>query len=299
MSLKTVIKRIVKKESPYTDFQSKTAEEEQLLSSDLWANLQTINDSLGNSPDVVIRELVFKLPDELTIADVYIDGLADAIAVNQFILEPLLSANRDGLSNLMMASTGQDILQKLMNVVLPVGAIRNVSDLDNLLQALLSGETAVLADGYNRAALIGLKGGEDRGIQEPSSQTVIRGPKEGFTEDISTNIALVRRKIKDPALWLESYPIGRMTKTNVSFMYLNGTVNNQVIQEVRSRLKQIRIDGILESGYIEELIQDKTYSPFPTMYNSERPDVVAAGLLEGRVAILVDGTPFVLLVPHF
>ncbi|WP_194843195.1 spore germination protein, partial [Paenibacillus polymyxa] len=102
---------------------------------------------------------------------------------------------------------------------------------------------------------------------------------------------------KDPNLWLETFQIGRVTKTDVVIMYINGIAKEKIVKEVRERINRIDIDGILESGYIEELIQDKTFTPFPTVHNTERPDAAAAGLLEGRVAILVDGTPFVLLVP--
>ncbi|MED4797818.1 spore germination protein, partial [Priestia megaterium] len=129
------------------------------------------------------------------------------------------------------------------------------------------------------------------------SQTVVRGPRDSFTETLRTNTALIRRRIKSPKLWIESQQIGEFTKTDIALVYIDGIADEQVIQEVKERLSKIDIDGILESGYIEELIQDEDYTPFPTMHNTERPDSVAAGLLEGRIAILVDGTPFVLMVP--
>ena len=141
------------------------------------------------------------------------------------------------------------------------------------------------------------RGGERRSIQEPASQVVIRGPHEGFTESISTNIAMVRRIIKSPDLWVETMKIGKVTKTDVSIMYLNGIAKNEVVDEVRNRLQRIKIDSILESGYIEQLIEDQSLTTFPTMYHTERPDSVAGNLLEGRVAIFVDGTPFVLVAP--
>ena len=134
-------------------------------------------------------------------------------------------------------------------------------------------------------------------LRNHTSQSVVRGPREGFSENIRVNTALIRRKIKDPSLWMESKEIGRLSKTNVAIMYINGVADDKIVKELHSRLDRIDIDGILESGNIEEFIQDSQYSPFPTVYNTERPDVVAAALLEGRIAILVDGTPFVLIVP--
>lgn len=188
-------------------------------------------------------------------------------------------------------------LRYLKEEVITVGGIKEISDFDSILTAIMGGDVVVLLDGHKDGLMIGMKGWKDRGVQEPSAQTVIRGPKEGFTESIRTNTALIRRRIKDSNLWLENRVIGRITKTDVSIMYIKGIVDDKVVDEVRERLDRIDIDGILETGYIEDLIQDETYTPFPTIYNTERPDVVAAGLLEGRVAILVDGTPFVLLAP--
>ncbi len=108
---------------------------------------------------------------------------------------------------------------------------------------------------------------------------------------------MVRRIIKSPDLWVETMKIGRVTKTDVSIMYINGIAKNEVVDEVRNRLQRIKIDSILESGYIEQLIEDQSLTTFPTMYHTERPDSVAGNLLEGRVAIFVDGTPFVLVAP--
>ncbi|MGH1070676.1 spore germination protein [Bacillus cereus] len=172
-----------------------------------------------------------------------------------------------------------------------------MENFDELYDALLSGNTILLINKFKQGLIAGTSGGEKRGVQESTSQAVIRGPKDGFTENIRVNTALIRKRIKSPNLWLENLTIGIETQTNVSIMYINGIVNNSLVKEVKTRLKKIQIDGILESGQIEELIQDKTYTPFPTIYNTERPDVIAAGLLEGRIAVLIYGTPFILLVP--
>lgn len=161
----------------------------------------------------------------------------------------------------------------------------------------INGETVILLDGYTKGISTSTRNENGRAISEPVNESVIRGPREAFTETLRTNTALIRRKIKDPNLWLKSRIIGKYTKTNVSIMYINGIANDKVVTEVMERLDRIDMDGILESGYIEELIQDSTLTPFPTVYNTERPDVIAAELLEGKVAILVDGTPFVLIVP--
>ena len=169
--------------------------------------------------------------------------------------------------------------------------------MDDALLHVLSGDTVLFLEGYQTCIVASTRGWRDRAVSEPQSQTVVRGPRDSFTETLRTNTALIRRRIKSPKLWIESQQIGEFTKTDIALVYIDGIADEQVIQEVKERLSKIDIDGILESGYIEELIQDEDYTPFPTMHNTERPDSVAAGLLEGRIAILVDGTPFVLMVP--
>lgn len=134
-------------------------------------------------------------------------------------------------------------------------------------------------------------------MEDPASETVIRGPREAFTECISNNAALLRIKIKNPALTFESMKIGKRTRTGVQLAYMKGTANPELVDKIKKRLQTIKTDAILESGYIEQYIEDAPFSIFATISYSEKPDVVAAKILEGRVAILVDGTPFVLTAP--
>ncbi|GGH36991.1 spore germination protein [Paenibacillus segetis] len=259
-------------------------------------NIQYIKTTLGNSTDLIVREIQIGPGKQIKAAIFYTDGLSDAKSVQNFIMETLLQNNvNSSLDN--MRSDHQDPLQVLKERILTVGEIKDVNEFRTLFTSLLSGDVILLLDGYTQGFTIGMREWKDRGVTETSTETVIRGPKEGFTENLRTNTALIRRKIKDPNLWLETKEIGRVTKTNVAIMYIKGITKDTIVQEVHQRLDRIDIDGILESGYIEELVQDETYTPFPTIYHTERPDVIAADLLEGKVAILVDGTPIVLVVP--
>jgi spore germination protein KA len=146
--------------------------------------------------------------------------------------------------------------------------------------------------------VIGMRGWAERNIDEPDTEAVVRGSREGFTETLRTNTALIRRRIKNPNLVFESFKIGKQTHTDICIAYIDDIANKKVIEEVKNRLNRIDTDCILESGYIEQFIEDNPFSPFSTIGNSERPDTVAAKLLEGRVAIFCDGTPFVLTVPY-
>jgi spore germination protein KA len=136
-----------------------------------------------------------------------------------------------------------------------------------------------------------------RSVSEPTTEVNIRGPQDSFNESIATNVSLIRRRLKSPKLWLESMRIGTVSQTEVSIMYLKGIAEDRLVDEVKQRLKDIRIDAVLESGNIEELVQDATYTPFPTVFNTERPDVASGNLLEGRIAVLVDGSPNILILP--
>ncbi|MDK2933590.1 MAG: spore germination protein [Clostridiales bacterium] len=267
-----------------------------LLKECLQENIKIVKETLGESSDIVIREFHAGEGGKFHLGVMYTDGLADKKLVQDFILEALMLDLRkiDIDSSVLLKKNSFEILKDL---VLPVGEMKEISDFDNFFTHLLSGNTVILMDGYGKGLVVNSRGWEERGVQEPSSQTVVRGPKDGFTETLRINTALIRRRIKDPNLWIETKPIGRRTKTDVAVVYIKEVANDKIVEEVHKRLDNIDIDGILESGYIEELIQDETFTPFPTMINTERPDIVAAGLLEGRIAILVDGTPFALLLP--
>ncbi|MFC5650327.1 spore germination protein [Paenibacillus solisilvae] len=257
-------------------------------------NLHHIRTQLGHSPDITIRE--FEVGSSHSqVAMVYMNGITDMGMVNEFILHSLMidtaiETNKD------MASD-KSMFDFIRNNALSIGEVKVIKGWNEALLSIMSGNAAIFIDGWTEAIGCGTKGGELRAVTEPSSQVVIRGPKDGFTESIGTNVALVRRRIKSSNLWLESMRIGKVTQTDVAIMYIKGVADDKIVQEIKKRLNGIDFDSILESGYIEQLIQDKSYTIFPTIHNTERPDSVASNLLEGRIAIFVDGTPFILIAP--
>lgn len=284
-------------QNPNSNQQQKEQQPKQPLYFSLDENIKEIKSALGNSTDLIVREICIGTTGEIRACIAYTDGLVDVKIIQESILESFQFKLRNTSPAIDFDKEHDSLLKYIKEYALTIGEVKEVRDFPSLFTPLLSGETIILIDGYNQGFAASTKGPEHRAITEPSVQTTIRGPKEGFTELIRVNTSLLRRKIKDPNLWLETMQIGNVTKTDVAIMYIKGVAKEEVVQEVRSRLGKIDIDSILESGYIEEMIQDKTLTPFPTVYNTERPDAVAAGLLEGRVAILVDGTPFVLMVP--
>ncbi|WP_458412911.1 spore germination protein [Schinkia sp. CFF1] len=270
---------------PNSDFQCPLFER-------LFDNLEKIKQQTGNSPDIITREVKIGNNFEINAAIVYVEGIVDGQTIHDFLLESLMR-------NPMLPEKlrQKEALEVMKDELLPIGNVKFVGDWEVLFTSLMSGATIILLDGGKLAICADTKGGEVRSVEEPSSQVTVRGPRDGFTESIRTNTSLVRRRIQSPDLWLESMKIGRVTKTDVAIMYIKGIAKEEIVEEVRTRLKRIEIDGILESGYIEQLIEDQTFTTFPTLYHTERPDSVAGNLLEGRVAIFINGTPFVLIAP--
>ncbi|KAA0566696.1 spore germination protein [Bacillus sp. CH30_1T] len=254
-------------------------------------NLDIIRQKTGNSSDLVVRHLKMGRDSDIKTAIVYIAGIVDNRTIQEFLLQTMMKDDDKEKLN------EHDALELISEDMMTVGNVLSLNTWEDLFSSLMAGDTLVLVDGISKALSASTKGGEKRSISESNTQMVVRGPKGAFTESIETNTAMVRRIIKTPDLWMESVKVGRVTKTDVTLMYIHGIANEQVIEEVRQRINKIDIDSILESGYIEQLIEDQTLSPFPTIFNTERPDVVAGNLIEGRIAIFVDGTPFVLIAP--
>jgi spore germination protein KA len=256
----------------------------------LAAAVKLVKETLGNSPDVISREV--KL-DGAPLVAIYVDGLADKSQVEK-VLDSLL------LKRPLVERAGLELgasLKRWEESGLPMGEIHTVRTLGAVVTALLNGETCLFGEEWGQALLVDTKGWEKRAISEPDTETVIRGPREGYVENLRTNTSLIRRRLRHPNLRIEHLVLGDITNTQVAIVYVKGLANDKVVEEVRRRLMRIKIDGVLESSYLEELIEDAPFSPFPQVGHTERPDRSVANLLEGKVTILTDGTPFALSVP--
>jgi spore germination protein KA len=290
-NLKNVLLKMMKK-SHAKKQQPEQTQSSTPLKTSLQVNLEEIKHTFGPSRDIIIREIRIGEAASTESAIIYTDGLADVTNLLEIIMVEIREAKLE--PNVTLTD---QVIQRLQENSLSVGEINEVTELQQLYTSVLSGDTAMLFHGSEKGLLLNTRKWKERSVEEPNAQSVVRGPRDGFTENIRTNTALVRRRIKDPNLWMESIQVGRISKTDVNLMYMNGIVNEKVVEEVRQRLGRIDIDAIFESGNIEELIQDETFTLFPTIYNTERPDSISSQILEGRVAIFVDGTPFVLTVP--
>lgn len=179
----------------------------------------------------------------------------------------------------------------------PLASVKSVETTTQAVQAILEGEALLLLEGSMIGTTYPLYKAENRSTEEPLAESTVRGARDGFTESLTMNVSLLRKRLKTPALKLHTRNMGDRTNTSISLVYMEGIIDPKLVKEVKTRLSDLKLRDVLESQYIEEGIVDQRYSPFPQMIATERPDVVASNLLEGRFAIFVDGTPFTLIAP--
>ncbi|WP_438446365.1 spore germination protein [Gorillibacterium sp. sgz5001074] len=259
------------------------------VAGDLTANHRLLEELLGKPEGLLYRRLLIGGEGGLPALLVSLSGIVDKKLLNEHVLAPLMRVETAGSHSRLLAH--------LQESVLTVSNLSEEADLHRIVNAILQGCAALFVEGEDTALVIGAESWKGRSIQQPLTETVIRGPRDSFVEDLETNLSLLRKRINHPKLRSEQLRIGYMTRTRVVLVYLEGIVNDGVVKEVRRRIRAIRTDAILESGYIEQYIEDAPFSLFPTIANTEKPDIAAARILEGRVAVFVDGTPIVLTMP--
>ena len=247
-----------------------------------WFQKQLYGDS-----DVVIQR--FTSSPGISCALIFITGMADQETLQKEVLQAALSIH---------SQDAADFCRQLFDDRrLPVTGMQLAPTLSQSLLALLEGHALLLVEGDCRILDLPVTNYPKRSIDEAPNESVIRGPREAFIESLQVNTTLIRRRLKTPDLKLEYMNLGTRSHTAVAIGYIQGICKPELVQEIKRRLSQMDVDGIMGSSYIEEFIEDNPYSPFPQMQYTERPDVVCASLLEGRVVIIVDGTPIVLLAP--
>ncbi len=270
------------------------------LSTSLKHNLEQVRGVLGDNSDVVIRR--FKVRSlGLDAAVLYVDGLVDFTHVLQGVFRTLMLGKwgpaEMGGEGKELPLLGEAALQWVQDSLIAIGEVARIRTVDQVVATMLTANTVVLLDTCPVGLNLNIRGFATRGVDEPVTETLIRGPREGFVENIRFNTALLRRKLRDPGLKLVGLKLGARSKTDCALVYVQDIVHPDLLAEVQKRLATIDIDSVPESGIIEQLIEDSIFSPFPQVQYTERPDKVIAAVLEGRVALLVDGTPFALIMP--
>lgn len=274
------------------DYESSSNE---LLSGDLLQDIKKIQKIFERSSDMVFRG--FKIGGKYRAVTFFLDGFADIDIINSDLLKPLLNYKEKGNKEENKRIQILDIHNCIKEVV-SIANISTSSKFNEVVNHVLSGETVLFVEGVKEALFIIAKKTQTRPITEAKMEPVIRGPQDGFTEDIQTNITLIRRRIKSSRLKMEKLQVGRISQTIIIVTYIEGIVEEALVKEVKDRIALIDIDAVLESSYIDELIEDNHFSVFPQMGYTERPDKLASTLLEGHVGIIIDNTPVTLIAPQ-
>jgi len=246
---------------------------------------------VGNSPDLVERGLQLgngRLPGVLF----FLNELANRDQVMTLLESLVVSMRRESLPD---PSSG--LVAPFLAQAIPSVKVEQASTMRDVLSAMFVGDCVLLVEGMPVGLRFRSDGTPVRPTEEPNGEPVVRGPKDGFTESAAANLALIRRRIRDERLRVEAFTLGTRSRTHVYMLYILDTSLPELVDEVRSRIQRIKIDVVLESGYIEEMIEDQTFTLFPQVKPTERPDVAVSGLLEGKVILITDGTPHALMAP--
>lgn len=255
--------------------------------------------------DAILRIREFHCGGVLNVdcAAVYFDGMIDSARLNDSIIRPIMDVGLRELSgNAKMSKESKEIEGDLADIILRrvlySNEISKTDDWGAILRGVMYGDTVLLIDGSQSALVANTKGWSMRSISEPEDERILEGPREGFSEAAMINLSLLRRKLQTPDLCIELLRVGRRTDTYVYVSYLGSLASHSAVKEIKRRIESINIDGIFDSNYIAELISGRRISLFRHSGSTERPDIVAARLLEGRIAIFVDGSPMVLTLPY-
>ena len=263
--------------------------------------------------DIIIREFTLNARNRQYKAFLlFIDGMVNTNLINDYVLKPLMLRNNSNVydgdqdkvvsevktNNITIRKVKKfDILEYIFSCLLPENNVKQVSTFNEIINGVNSGDCALFIDTLNLAFDIDVKGFQQRTISTPQNETVIKGPQEAFVENIRTNTSSLRRIINNEGLIIENVEVGNITKTKWAIWYIKDIANSDLVAEVEYRINNIQVDSVLSSGELEQLISDSNDLAAPRVISTERPDTVCRCLLEGRVAIIVNGTPFAIIMP--
>ena len=260
------------------------------ISNNLETNITILENAFQNCGDIVKRRFFVGEKKDIAVYMIYTDNIVNGSAIEESILTNIMNRCRiDGKK--------EGMLKRLNEEVIAIGEMNEVKTFQEIFDAVLLGDTILLMDENDIALQASTKGFPSRGVSEAKTEVVVQGPKDAFTEIGATNIVLIRRRIRDTKLKVKRTKVGKRSKTDVAILYMEDIVRKEILQEVEYRINQIDIDVILDSGYIDQLLENRWLSPFPQLQMTERPDKAASALLEGRVVIVIDNTPFVVIAP--
>lgn len=254
------------------------------VTAELSSNILHLQTLFLDCDDVMFTS--FQLDSGIKASVLYLRGMVNVELLDGNVLEPLKKASSERMESMDTVKSN-----------ITVSDLKELRLIGDILNEVLGGKPVLLMDTIEGALSIGLSQFEGRSVEEPLAESVVRGPREGFVESLVVNTSLIRKRLKTPALKFISFTLGNYSKTDITMAYIQGIAKPEIISKVSERISQIKMDGVLDSGYIEEMIESNIYSPFPQVQTTERPDVAVSGLLEGRIVIITDNTPITLIAP--
>ncbi|MDD6175991.1 MAG: spore germination protein [Firmicutes bacterium] len=260
----------------------------RLISASLTENLAYLRGAFAETSDLVVRRIVIGGRE---CALINMEGLISQQAYAQGVLDPIMKGDYEGL-------TAEEQFERIRDSIVALSDQMQLNNFDEVFGLIMSGFAVILLDGVACGLSVGMQGYSFRSVSEPATEAMQRGSREGFVEVIRINLSMVRRRMKTPDLRFEMMQVGTRSKTDVALCYLNGVVSQEILQKVRARLQACPLETVLESGYLQPFLDDRPLSLFTGVGLSERPDTVCGKITEGRIAVFVDGTPMVLIVPY-
>ncbi len=261
------------------------------ISNVLSDNINLLTSMFSEDRTIKIRKFENQKHERVACCLLFVDGMTNSTFINQHIIQPIIENER-------IRGNEDDLLDILSEQVILCSDISFQTDLSVMIDSLLFGDVILFVEGHDRGIVIPVKGWQMRGISEPDGEKVMRGPREGFNENIIINLGLLRRKVCSQNLKYKFVKFGKQTNTNACMCYINGVADPKLVAELERRIDKIDIDAVLSANYVAELVQKTVFSPFKVTGSTERPDTVAGKILEGRIAVIIDGTPVALIVPH-
>lgn len=270
------------------------AAEDIKISAELEYNLSFLRGAFGGCYDLVLRAFTSGIDGKKCLI-AFLDGMVDKNIINTDVIKPIQTPGNSGPRSERAKPDAAAMLME--NTLLNISVIKEVFFLKDAVKQILEACCVLFIEGSSSAVVIYASDIKTRSVSEAQGESVLRGPLEAFIEDVNVDVTMIRRRLKTTNLKLEQYEIGKQSKTKVILAYLQGVADEQVIGEARRRLEKVDIEMLFDGGQIQSCIEDDPLSPFPQMNTTERPDVCTAALAEGRFAILVDGSPFVIIAP--
>ena len=254
------------------------------ISAQIQTNIRYVNALMEDCDDLIKKEFFIGRGRDIKLYAVYVDGLVNTEMLQESVLRPMLQETFGGK-------------EEIKYWIIESADWKWISEMEEAMTAVLSGNTVLFLDGFHEAVLISTKSFPTRGVQDADEEVAMVGPKDSFNESLRTNTALIRRRVRDTRLKVVQKQIGTRSKTDCAVMYIEDLASASVVEKIKNQLDEISVDGIFDSGMLEQFLERNEKTPFPTYQLTQRPDKAASGLMEGRVVVVVDNSPMVMLLP--